>query len=109
MLNIYTNTDTAIQRKEGNIEVFDFGTVQKGFDTSVEVFIEGNNINISDISSSCGCTVAEPKKINNNLYSLNITYKNSHIQKPFGKTVTVQLTENGAKTTKTLKIKGIIT
>jgi hypothetical protein len=109
MISIYTDTDKTTQLTEGDTEVFDFGKRPKDFDTSVVVFIKGENLSITQVSSTCGCTVAKECKVNDNLYSLNITYKNSHQKKPFGKTVTVTLLQDGNTITKKLKVKGIIT
>lgn len=108
MINIYTDTDKTTQSTEGDTEVFDFGRRTKNFDTSVVVFIKGENLTITQVSSICGCTVAKECKVNDNLYSLNITYKNSHKERPFAKTVTVTLLQDGETITKKLKVKGII-
>lgn len=108
MIEIYTDTDKTKQTTEGDIEIFDFGKRPKDFDTSVIVFIKGDNLKITQVSSTCGCTVAKECKVNDNLYSLNITYKNSHLKKPFAKTVTVTLLQDGETIIKKLKVKGII-
>lgn len=108
MLKFYTNTKGITHTPSSSTEEFDFGKVKKDHDTSLKVFIEGNNLTDLTTKSTCGCTVAEPNRENENLYSVDITYKNSHIVKPFGKTVTVKVKENGVEKTKSIKIKGII-
>lgn len=108
MLRFYTNTLNILHTPSSSTEIFDFGTVDKGHDTSLVIFIEGNNLSNLNVDSTCGCTVAEPKKENTNLYSIDVTYKNSHITKPFAKTIKVKVRENGTERKKEIKIKGVI-
>ncbi len=108
MLKFYTNTQGITHTPSTSTETFDFGTVKKNHNTTLKVYIEGNNLSELVTKSTCGCTVADPQRENNNLYSIDITYKDSHITKPFGKTITVDVKENGVVKRKTIKIKGII-
>lgn len=109
MINVYTDTDKTTHTVCDGVETFDFGTVPKNFDTSVDVLFKGVNIKITETKSTCGCTIAEPCKINDNLSSVKVTYKDSHKQRPFAKTVKVTLLQNGTTIDKNIKIKGIIT
>jgi len=108
MLKFYSDTQGIIHTSDASSETFDFGTVPKNYNTTLKVYIEGNNLSELVTKSTCGCTVAEPQRENNNLYSIVITYKDSHIAKPFGKTITVDVKEEGVEKRKTIKIKGII-
>lgn len=108
MLKFYTDTKGITHTPSSSTETFDFGTVQKNHNTALKVYIEGNNLSELVTKSTCGCTVAEPQRENNNLYSIDIKYKDSHIAKPFGKTITVDVKEDSVEKRKTIKIKGII-
>jgi hypothetical protein len=108
MIKITTESTNVKKTIEGAAKVFDFGIVAKDTDTSFTLLIEGHPLTSVHVKTYCGCTAADPKRQSEDSFSVLITYKNSHITKPFAKTVDLNITQGSHTVTEQIKIKGII-
>lgn len=108
MLKIITDSNNVLQTIEGAQKIFNFGTVKKHTDTSFKLKVQGEGLKEVNVKTYCGCTSGTPKKIDDNTFEVLITYKNSHIVKPFSKVINLNIKQDNKEFSETIKIKGII-
>jgi len=109
MVSLTTNNTNVSQSIDNNKFVFDFGTLKKGTKTQLDVLLKANGIKELSTKSTCGCTVATPEKVNDNLYKVDISYNDYNIAKPFSKTVKIMFKSGSTDHTILVNIKGNIT
>lgn len=108
MLKITTDSNNVTSTIEDAQKAFDFGTVEKGTDTSFKLKVQGDGLKEVNVKTYCGCTSGTPQKINDSTFEVLISYKNSHIVKPFSKVISLNIKQNNREFSETIKIRGII-
>jgi hypothetical protein len=96
-----------LYEESGNY-IFDYGLLNKGDNTDIEISIsEGFEIYKINVSSSCGCTVPKIIILDEKEFELKINY-NSNLLGSFYKKITVNYKSNDKQELLLIYIKGVV-
>lgn len=98
--------EKAVYSIKDNIHIVDYGKVPFNSDTTIPITIKEEGLSSLTTKATCGCTIANSEKVDENTYLLTAKYKDTNYKGMFTKTIIVTLNKNGETKTEKIKLTG---